>query len=466
MDASYRLASQIAFAFLLAALIPAVQAQTWTPVALPAPPDEGIAECRPSPGIYSGLFGTSRGLVLGSPCGTHLLAEGDQWQRLSPNAGVDLTTDQAGRLYARWLIGAEHDSAGPFRLDEESGAWRSFREGLPPLDAPSEPYLLFFAVDGDDVAWSVMGFGDYEANLPALYRRPVGEPAWTRVPDAAHPIGFPPIWLHRLRTGEVVGTSLRTDEADPETWRVHLRRQQQDGTWPAIDAGQVPADASWLPLVGLSSDGDEVLLVQGAPGLSGPGQPGPGFAVACAGTACAPRTSPTGTMFSGLVDAGDALVVGKMMGDGPALQLTLDAGRSWQPVDMPSAETSVWNLALDGPSRLFVHTMFDDRLWATPLAALPTAADPDPAASEHLLHVSLAPNPFQSEATVRVSGALGERVAVRVFDVLGRTVAELYQGRLADAETELSMPRLAPGLYVVQVKGDSSVQTVRAVVQR
>ena len=78
------------------------------------------------------------------------------------------------------------------------------------------------------------------------------------------------------------------------------------------------------------------------------------------------------------------------------------------------------------------------------------------------------PNPFAGEATVVLSLAEASEVRVAVYDVLGREVAVLHDGRLAAGVHELSFEgsTMAPGLYVVRVAAGGRVATQRLTVIR
>lgn len=80
------------------------------------------------------------------------------------------------------------------------------------------------------------------------------------------------------------------------------------------------------------------------------------------------------------------------------------------------------------------------------------------------LRVSTAPNPGRGIRTVRLTGATG-RVAVAVFDGLGRRVADL--GADATVERAWDASRLPAGVYVVRATAEGGgVATSRAVVVR
>ncbi|MEM1054393.1 MAG: T9SS type A sorting domain-containing protein [Bacteroidota bacterium] len=80
----------------------------------------------------------------------------------------------------------------------------------------------------------------------------------------------------------------------------------------------------------------------------------------------------------------------------------------------------------------------------------------------------VAPNPVQQEGRVAFSLAEGGEAEVAVFDVQGRQVAVLAEGRHEAGQHEVIWPAgsLAPGVYVVRLLSDTEVATRRAVVVR
>ena len=66
------------------------------------------------------------------------------------------------------------------------------------------------------------------------------------------------------------------------------------------------------------------------------------------------------------------------------------------------------------------------------------------------------PNPTTGRVTVHLSGAAGEHVLLRAFDVLGRSMAVLYEGRSEDTATSLSLDlaRFGPGALILVLEGE------------
>ena len=94
-------------------------------------------------------------------------------------------------------------------------------------------------------------------------------------------------------------------------------------------------------------------------------------------------------------------------------------------------------------------------------AAAGLEAPASPEASAPVRLEAPVPNPTRGRASTRLAVAEAQRVAVTLVDVTGRRVATLFEGRLeADAPVEVAVEasRLAAGVYVVVVEGE----TVRA----
>jgi hypothetical protein len=79
------------------------------------------------------------------------------------------------------------------------------------------------------------------------------------------------------------------------------------------------------------------------------------------------------------------------------------------------------------------------------------------------------PNPSASRAQVGIAVETAQRVTATVHDVLGRTVATAFDGPLAPGATALlglDTSRLAPGTYVLQVRGETFTASRRLTVAR
>lgn len=78
------------------------------------------------------------------------------------------------------------------------------------------------------------------------------------------------------------------------------------------------------------------------------------------------------------------------------------------------------------------------------------------------------PNPFDSEATFTLALAEPQNVMVAAYDVTGREVARLYEGRLGSNTHALSLSSdgLAEGVYFIRVAGDVFVASRKVVLLR
>ena len=89
------------------------------------------------------------------------------------------------------------------------------------------------------------------------------------------------------------------------------------------------------------------------------------------------------------------------------------------------------------------------------------------AAPAHL-HI-VGAHPVRTRATVALTLASDQHVAVDVFDVMGRHVARLYEGGWIAGEPrqiEWQTAGVAPGLYVVRVTGERATAQQRVMVAR
>lgn len=78
------------------------------------------------------------------------------------------------------------------------------------------------------------------------------------------------------------------------------------------------------------------------------------------------------------------------------------------------------------------------------------------------------PNPFNPETTINFTLAKRDHAELKVFDVLGKEVGTLVDGEL-NAGTHTAIfdgTRLASGVYFLRLTSGSSVQTVKAVLQK
>ena len=82
------------------------------------------------------------------------------------------------------------------------------------------------------------------------------------------------------------------------------------------------------------------------------------------------------------------------------------------------------------------------------------------------LDVGLSPNPLRSRATIHYAVPAPGRVQVRVFDVAGRSVVNLFDGIRPEGRYTVPFVRdgLASGIYFVRIETGTEVSTAKAVV--
>jgi photosystem II stability/assembly factor-like uncharacterized protein len=167
-------------------------------------------------------------------------------------------------------------------------------------------------------------------------------------------------------------------------------------------------------------------------------------------------------MFVGaLVDVGGVLVAASAL-DGAFY--SADEGATWAPFDEGYTGGEIYELAADAEALLIGSR--GHGLWSRPLADLPVpTASPGalPAASG----LAVRPNPARDRAVLHLAPRAAGRVDVEVLDALGRRVrtvtADLPAGPSA---LPLDVRGLAPGAYLVRVRGAGGAQQVRLTVVR
>jgi hypothetical protein len=85
------------------------------------------------------------------------------------------------------------------------------------------------------------------------------------------------------------------------------------------------------------------------------------------------------------------------------------------------------------------------------------------------LAVQAYPNPVTADARVTVSTGRPQDVTLTVYDLLGRRVARLYEGRVTPAEPvrrRLDGAALGSGAYFVRAQGGTGAATTRLTVVR
>jgi hypothetical protein len=82
-----------------------------------------------------------------------------------------------------------------------------------------------------------------------------------------------------------------------------------------------------------------------------------------------------------------------------------------------------------------------------------------------------APNPVRVRATLRVGVRDAQNVRAEVYDMLGRRIAVLYDGRLDAGQTHMLLIdtaalQLTSGVYLIRIAGESFAETQRMTVVR
>jgi hypothetical protein len=82
-----------------------------------------------------------------------------------------------------------------------------------------------------------------------------------------------------------------------------------------------------------------------------------------------------------------------------------------------------------------------------------------------------APNPVRSRATIQVAVREAQHIRADVYDMLGRRIAVLHDGRLPAGQMhslsiDTDAMRLTSGAYLIRITGDTFVETQRFTVVR
>ena len=96
----------------------------------------------------------------------------------------------------------------------------------------------------------------------------------------------------------------------------------------------------------------------------------------------------------------------------------------------------------------------------------PVPNEPEPEAGPEALAVVAFPNPSRGTATVRLAIPTSGVVRATVHDALGRQVAVLRDGAVPAGVTEVPLPRLAPGVYVVRLSAPTGARSAVVTVVR
>ena len=168
--------------------------------------------------------------------------------------------------------------------------------------------------------------------------------------------------------------------------------------------------------------------------------------VATAGFQYGPTFTFQGADPNGWTSAGDAFI---------GVEFTLDDGSvhyGWINVEVEAGAMTVKSYA------------YESTPGAAIVASTDVAVEPG-ALAEGYEFSPIGPNPIRTSAQFSVQVAAPEHVRVAVYDLLGRDVAEVFDGELAAGvarRMEIQVGDLPAGTYVVRVTGDS-FDTVRRV---
>lgn len=77
------------------------------------------------------------------------------------------------------------------------------------------------------------------------------------------------------------------------------------------------------------------------------------------------------------------------------------------------------------------------------------------------------PNPARTTMTVRMGAPESQRVTVRLFDILGREVRTVYEGRLVGRrKSRIDVSSLAPGTYFLRMETEGAIRTQKLTIVR
>jgi len=120
------------------------------------------------------------------------------------------------------------------------------------------------------------------------------------------------------------------------------------------------------------------------------------------------------------------------------------------------------DFAQDDVGRLFVVGYLSGLVYDV-MASFPVSNEGD-GIPQLSFDISIAPNPFLDQVDIRLSASESGVIRVSLFDLLGRKVADLFEGEVNRGETrhiQVASSGLAPGVYVVRVEAENEVQTRR-----
>lgn len=147
--------------------------------------------------------------------------------------------------------------------------------------------------------------------------------------------------------------------------------------------------------------------------------------------------------------------------DKPAISAFLRVARPDDPDDDLTLDLNVNNTSSSQNPIDLLAEAYDE--WQS------TVSVPDAAITPSLVLHPVRPNPARTEATIRFEVALRSRVRVEVFDVNGRSVTTLVDGRMAAGAHHVTWdasPHLASGVYAVRVEGNGERRVERITLLR
>ncbi len=145
------------------------------------------------------------------------------------------------------------------------------------------------------------------------------------------------------------------------------------------------------------------------------------------------------------------------------IYISTDQGESWNAENTGLTNTSVYSLAADG-NNLFAGT-YDGGVWRRPLSEM-IGSSSVAEAPQHANTTTIFPNPVSHEATIGFATNTSSQTSVTIFDVLGNTIDELFDGTLEAGSHLLTWnaSAVSPGTYYARIATkNGDVQTVKVV---
>ena len=141
--------------------------------------------------------------------------------------------------------------------------------------------------------------------------------------------------------------------------------------------------------------------------------------------------------------------------------LSTDNGRTWISVNTGFTAGPAWSLTIIG-GNLFVGTF--DGVWKRPLSEMITSV-PEPydeVPTAFRLEQNY-PNPFNPTTAIRFSISQSRFASLKVFDLLGKTVATLLNDNVKSGSYEVvfDATQMTSGVYFYRLQSDNLVQTRR-----